>query len=62
MLGQIATFMENLHLTYREVVHEIPYRNLVVMSADKLHAVYDTNKGKGGMKTEKDVLGTFQEL
>lgn len=32
--------MESLHLTYREVVHEIPYRNLLVMSKDKQHAVY----------------------
>ncbi len=40
MLGQIASFMESLHLTYREVVHEIPYRNLLVMSKDKQHAVY----------------------
>lgn len=39
-MGQIATFMETLHLSYREVVHEIPYRNLVIMSKDKQHAVY----------------------
>jgi hypothetical protein len=31
--------MENLHLTYREVVYEIPYRNLVLMQRDKLHTV-----------------------
>ena len=37
MLGQIASFMENLHLTYREVLEEIPYRNLVIMQKDKLH-------------------------
>ena len=36
MLGQIASFMENLHLTYREVLEEIPYRNLVIMQKDKL--------------------------
>ena len=29
--------MENLQLTYDEVVHRIPYRNLVVMQRDKLH-------------------------
>lgn len=40
-MGQIATFMESLHLTYREVVHEIPYRNLVIMSKDKQRVVYD---------------------
>ena len=37
MLGQIATFMEELHLTYNEVVNVIPYRNLLIMQKDKLH-------------------------
>lgn len=32
--------MENLHLSYREVVEEIPYRNLLIMQKDKLHVVY----------------------
>ena len=40
ILGQIATFMENLHLSYNEVVDVIPYRNLVIMQKDKLHVVY----------------------
>jgi len=35
-LGQIASFMENLHMTYKEVVEDIPYRNLVIMQKDKL--------------------------
>lgn len=29
--------MENLHLTYEEVVYKIPYRNMVIMQKDKLH-------------------------
>lgn len=37
MLGQIASFMEALGLTYDEVVHKIPYRNLLVMQRDKIH-------------------------
>ncbi len=37
MLGQIATFMEGLALTYEEVVYKIPYRNLLLMQKDKLH-------------------------
>ena len=41
MLGQIASFIENLHLSYDEVVYKIPYRNLVIMQKDKLHTVYD---------------------
>ena len=32
--------MENLHLTYMEVVEVIPYRNLVIMQKDKLRAAY----------------------
>lgn len=39
-MGQVATFMDNLHLTYNEVMDEIPYRNLIIMQRDKLHAVY----------------------
>ncbi len=37
MLGQIASFMEALCLTYDEVVYKIPYRNLLVMQKDKIH-------------------------
>lgn len=40
MLGQVASFMESLHLTYDEVLNKIPYRTLVVMQRDKLHTVY----------------------
>lgn len=40
MFGQIATFIENLHLSYDEVVYKIPYRNLLMMQKDKLRAVY----------------------
>ena len=40
MLGQIATFMESLHLTYHEVLDEIPYRNLLLMAKDKMHVAY----------------------
>lgn len=40
MLGQIASFMDNLHLTYTEVVEVIPYRNLVIMQKDKMRVAY----------------------
>lgn len=40
MLGQIASFMESLHLSYDEVMYKIPYRNLVIMQKDKLHTAY----------------------
>lgn len=36
MLGQVATLMESLHLSYQEVLDGIPYRNLLIMSRDKL--------------------------
>lgn len=44
LLGQIATFQEVLHLTYREVVDEIPYRNLIIMQKDKLRTLYNSEK------------------
>jgi hypothetical protein len=37
LLGQIATIMDALHLTYTEVFEKIPYRNLLIMQKDKLH-------------------------
>lgn len=46
MLGQIATLIENLHLSYDEVVYRIPYRNLCVMMKDKLHCVTGTKVTK----------------
>ena len=39
MLGQIASFMESLKLSYHDVVYEIPYRNLLLMQKDILHTV-----------------------
>ena len=32
--------MENLHLSYDDVVFRIPYRNLIIMQKDKLHTVF----------------------
>lgn len=40
MYGQIVSFMENLHFTYREIFEDIPYRNLLLMQKDKLRVVY----------------------
>lgn len=37
ILGHIASYMESLHLTYKQVYEEIPLRNLVLMQKDKLH-------------------------
>lgn len=33
--GQIAAFMDNLHMSYKEVYEELPYLQLVLMNADK---------------------------
>lgn len=41
-MGQVATFMESLHLSYPEVMDVIPYRNLLLMQKDKVHIVYGT--------------------
>ena len=46
MLGQIATFMESLHVSYDEAFEKIPYRNLVLMSRDKLHVVFGKERKK----------------
>ena len=40
LLGQIASFMDSLHLSYQEVVKEIPYRNLLLMAKDKQRVAY----------------------
>ena len=40
MFGQIATFMDSLHLTYEEVLDKIPYRNLLLMAKDKIRVAY----------------------
>ena len=36
LLGQVATIIENLHLSWREVVYEIPYKTLLIMQKDKV--------------------------
>lgn len=41
-MGQIATFIDTLHLSYNEVVNVIPYRNLVIMQRDKQHVCMGT--------------------
>lgn len=38
--GQLVSFIEHLHLSYREVYEVIPYRRLLLMQKDKLHLVY----------------------
>lgn len=58
-MGQIATLMDNLHLSYREVLEEIPYRNLMIMQRDKLHVatgeVVRHTTGKAMMKKKLNV-------
>lgn len=53
IFGQIATFLEALHLSYKEIFEVIPYRNLTLMTKDKLRPVYGkkVNKVRG-----KDML------
>lgn len=46
MLGQVATFIDSLHLTYEEVFEKIPYRNLVIMQKDKMRVAYNGVKKK----------------
>lgn len=42
MFGQIPSFVEALGLSYREVLHEVPYRNLILMQRDKGRPCYGT--------------------
>lgn len=44
--GQIAHLVDTLHLSYTEVFEVIPYRNLLMMQRDKLHAIYSGQKVK----------------
>ena len=44
IFGQIAYLIDTLHLSYTEVFEIIPYRNLLMMQRDKLHAVYGGQK------------------
>lgn len=57
LLGQIATFIEDLHLSYDEVVNKIPYRNLLIMKKDKMRLatgdVVKKIKGKDFAKKRK---------
>ena len=46
LLGQIATFIDILHLSYDDVVNKIPYRNLVIMQRDKQHVCYGSKVTK----------------
>ncbi len=52
--GQIATFIENLHLSYSEVM-SIPYRTLTLMSIDKLS--FDTSVDKKEEQKEEILSG-----
>lgn len=58
--GQIATFMDTLHLTYHEVVCEIPYPSLLIMQVDKLHIADDKidtveMSGKDMLRKKRDL-------
>lgn len=42
LVGQIASFMDSLHLSYDEVVYKIPFRVLQLMVRDKPHEAFGT--------------------
>ncbi len=60
MFGQIASFIDSLHLSYREVVYEIPYRNLILMQKDKSRPCYGSKivkkSGKDMAERRKAIL------
>lgn len=57
-MGQIASFMENLHLSYEDVMYGIPYRNLIIMQKDKLHTVFGEKMTE---VTEEELGITFSD-
>ena len=51
--------MYSLHLSYQEVVREIPYRNLLLMAKDKPRAaygdvMYEVTEEEFGIKNKKE--------
>lgn len=57
-MGQIATFMGELGMSYDEVVNQHPYRNLVIMMKDKQRVC----TGEKMEETTEEELGiTFDE-
>lgn len=44
LYGIITSFMENLHLTYKEVTEDIPYPVLIMMNVDKLRVLSSNEK------------------
>lgn len=55
--GQIASFIENLNLSYKEVYEELPYLLLVLMMADKPRTVYgDEEKTEVKKMSGKELL------
>lgn len=50
--------MDSLHLSYTEVVREIPYRNLLLMAKDKQRVAYGEVYYEG---TEEDMGLVFKK-
>ncbi len=48
--GQIASFMDFLQLSFREVYEELPYLLLLLMSADKPQPVYGEKEDEAVVK------------
>lgn len=57
IVGSVTLFMENLHLSYREVYEDLPYLLLLLMSADKPRTVYeDKEKAEVKMMSGKELM------
>lgn len=52
--------MDNLHLTYDEVLEKIPYRHLVIMQKDKQHE--SLGEIEREVSDEEMFNGKFDEL
>ena len=53
--------MEGLHLTYNEVFREIPYRQLQLMSVDKLRPA-EQERGENGEEIKRKVVSGKEML
>ena len=51
--------MDSLHLTYDEVVNQIPYRHLVIMQKDKQHEAFGEVERE---VSDSEMFGDFDEL
>lgn len=58
LIGQVSSFMENLHVSFKEAYEELSFPLLLMMAADKMRVDHDSNEQKTEVKSMsgKDLL------